>query len=278
MEGKLENKLSVLIVDDSAMSRKYARAALEATGAFSVIDEADDGPLAVELLTSRVYDMVFCDVRMPTKSGLEVMAEVKAKDHSDDNKMPLFVFMSTNITSETYIEADHLGAFEFLVKPFGQEDVDGLIQAYKKLRTPLKVLAVDDSLTVLHLVERICQRSTFTLIYDQADSGQHALDKIAKTTYDAIFLDVNMPGMNGVQTLMKIKKTQPQLKTVLMSSDSLEDVQARAGLLAIDIFMHKPFTPVDVDLVLFHLFGLRTPRLHSKAVALLDILKSSGLG
>jgi CheY-like chemotaxis protein len=272
LEDSLDSKLSVLIVDDSPVSRRFARAALEASGKVSVIDEADDGPAALTMMRATVYDIVFCDIRMPTMSGLEVMATLKAEKTAANQKLPMFVFMSTSVSSDTYLEADHLGAFEFLVKPFGAPEVDALLEIYKRLRETLRVLVVDDSHTVLNLVERICQLSTFTLVYDRADSGEAALRKIQMADYDAVFLDVNMPGLNGVQTLSKIKKERPKLKAVLMSSEVLEDVRARAGLLDIDVFLHKPFTPTDFDLVLFHLFGLRPPRLHSKAVALLEVL------
>ncbi len=261
-----------LVVDDDEVARQFAVVTLKGTGFVTTVDQAVGGDEALEAMEARDYDLVLCDINMPGMTGLQLIERLKAKRAEDHRQMPLVVFMSSGIVADAYLEADHLGAIEFLSKPYAVPQVQNLVEILNRMRVPMKVLVVDDSHTVLKVVQKIFQRSTFNIVYSEADAGHVALEKIEQEKYDAIFVDVNMPGINGIQILAKIKSVHPKLKMVLMSSETLQAIKDRVGALHIDHFLHKPFSSHDVDFLLYQIFNLTPPRLHAKAMALRDAM------
>ena len=69
---------------------------------------------------------------------------------------------------------------------------------------PKKVLVVDDESQICELYTRALDRKKYAV--DMAFSGPEAISAATKTTYDFIFLDLKMPGMNGVETFREIRK------------------------------------------------------------------------
>jgi CheY-like chemotaxis protein len=72
-----------------------------------------------------------------------------------------------------------------------------------------------------------------------------------------VFLDYNMPGLNGVETLSEIKRQYPRVKVVIMTSTQDETVAERARAAGAAAFLRKPFYPADVEAVLYSIHGLR---------------------
>jgi len=81
----------------------------------------------------------------------------------------------------------------------------------------LRLLIVDDSLVFRHLiVTALRQEPDIEIIGTEAD-GEAALRAMELNTPDVVTLDVDMPGMNGLETLREIRKRFPQVRTVLFS-------------------------------------------------------------
>jgi len=111
----------VLVVDDSAAIRKILQRVLRQTGmAINTIHEAGDGQEALDLLRSRVVDLVLTNINMPRMDGLELLAAIKKS--SDLAAVP--VVMITTEGGETKVaEAVRLGAAGYVRKPFTTEQV-----------------------------------------------------------------------------------------------------------------------------------------------------------
>lgn len=69
-----------------------------------------------------------------------------------------------------------------------------------------EILIVDDNPEIREVAMVLLQGEGFTV--DEAGDGKEALDKIEHGAYDLILLDVMMPGLNGYQTCMEIRKNQ----------------------------------------------------------------------
>lgn len=123
-------------------------------------------------------------------------------------------------------------------------------------RLPRRVLVVDDSATMRSIVKKILGASRFPLRLADASEGQAALNIIARNTADIVFLDYNMPGLSGVETLKAIKGSNRAVRVVIMTSASDESVARQAIEAGADAFLKKPFYPADVDAVIYGLFGL----------------------
>lgn len=111
------SELKILICDDSILVRKKLTDILKKLG-ITAIHEAVDGVEAVELYKEHKPDLVFMDIVMPIKTGLEALMEIKEFDN--DAKV---VMASTIGTQSNLVTAIKAGAYEFLQKPVNDEDV-----------------------------------------------------------------------------------------------------------------------------------------------------------
>jgi len=105
----------VLVVDDELIVRDSLRAWLEDEVGFTV-DMAESGPDALEKLSSRSYQLMLLDIKMPGMDGIEVLS--KAKEAAEDLNV---VMMTAYATVETAVEAMKIGALDYLIKPFDPE-------------------------------------------------------------------------------------------------------------------------------------------------------------
>ncbi|HDS01200.1 MAG TPA: response regulator [candidate division Zixibacteria bacterium] len=101
-----------------------------------------------------------------------------------------------------------------------------------------KVLLIDDEVEFTRtLSERLESRG---LKVDSANSGEEALKKIDEVTYDAIFLDLAMPGMDGIETLKNLLAEKPDLQVILLTGHASIDKSVEAVKLGAKDFLEKP--------------------------------------
>lgn len=113
-----------MITDDAAFMRVLIKDALSKQG-YSNVVEAADGQIACDLYDTEKPDLVFMDITMPNKTGLQALAEIRAKDPNAK------VVMCSAMGQEAMVvDAIRLGAIDFIVKPFKP---DRLLQIVKKV-------------------------------------------------------------------------------------------------------------------------------------------------
>ncbi len=117
--------LKVLICDDSILIRKKMKDVLEKNGISSIF-EAVDGEQAVEMYKSSCPDIVFMDIVMPKKSGVDALKEIKAFDQTAK-----IVIASSVGTQGNLKEAIEAGAYDFLQKPLTEESIIKVIKNLK---------------------------------------------------------------------------------------------------------------------------------------------------
>ena len=105
------SKGAILVVDDEERICEAVKKALERVG--YGVDASTDAGAALEMIRSRAYDMVICDIKMPGMDGLALLE--RAKEHDPG----LLVLIITGYASiETAVEAMRKGAQEYIAKPF----------------------------------------------------------------------------------------------------------------------------------------------------------------
>ena len=143
-----------------------------------------------------------------------------------------------------------------LTKPANADDARKLVEICIRVKMPTQVLIVDDSDTMRSIVRKILAASRFELDIHEAKDGSAALEQLRKGKFGMVFLDYSMPGLNGADILLGIKREDPNVAIVMMTTaldKSASDSPRLSGTLA---FLKKPFFPADVDAVLASYFGL----------------------
>ncbi|MFZ1985614.1 MAG: response regulator [Desulfatitalea sp.] len=101
-----------------------------------------------------------------------------------------------------------------------------------------KILLVDDEKEFLTVMsERMTARG---MDVTTADSAQEALQQVESGTYDAIVLDLKMPGMDGIETLKAIKMRNPTLQVILLTGHATLEKGIEAMKLGAMDFVEKP--------------------------------------
>ena len=113
----------MLVVDDELLARERIIDQLAHEPGVEVIGTADNGVSAIEAIRSKSPDLVFLDVQMPGKTGLDVVREIGA------DKMPATIFVTA--FDQYALRAFELAALDYLVKPFDDERFE---QAFRRAR------------------------------------------------------------------------------------------------------------------------------------------------
>lgn len=119
-----------------------------------------------------------------------------------------------------------------------------------------RVLLVDDEVNFLEaLAERMRMRG---LEVTCAKSGKEALTAVEGAAFDAVVLDLAMPGLDGLETLRRLRQMQPELQVMILSGRATVQTAVEATRLgATDIFEK----PTDVDTLVQRIRSARAARL-----------------
>src|SRR3989442_2357986 len=105
----------ILVVDDDPGVRESFRLILE--DHYDVFD-VPDGPRALDVVGASQIDLVLLDIRLPGMDGIEVLERIKAIDEGIE-----VILVTAVKTVRTAVAAMKLGAFDYLTKPFEEEEL-----------------------------------------------------------------------------------------------------------------------------------------------------------
>lgn len=139
-----ERFCDILLADDNPNILASMSAYLEKKG--SSITKASDGRAALEAIKKNYFDLVITDLNMPGANGLAVLKEAKIV-----NPNTIVIIASGDQDFESAIEALHLGADGYLLKPFGEDELYLHInQSFKKLEQKKRSMVSDEYLRTLN--------------------------------------------------------------------------------------------------------------------------------
>ena len=112
----------------------------------------------------------------------------------------------------------------------------------------IRVLVVDDSVVIRRVVTDVLSADPDVEVASAA-TGRIALAKLTQAAYDLVILDVEMPEMNGLETLAAIRKTHPRLPVVMFSALTEQGATATLDALALGAtdYFAKPSGPGGLD-------------------------------
>jgi DNA-binding NtrC family response regulator len=175
----------VLVVDDDLGLRESFQLILE--DEYEVL-EAADGPTALNLLRTHQVDLVLLDIRLPEMDGIEVLERIKTIDEGVE-----VILVTAVKTVRTAVAAMKLGAFDYLTKPFEEDELLALVsRALEKrslerevvfLRSELKRQQDFEELVGQHtemqrlyrLITQVARTSTTVLITGESGTGKELI-------------------------------------------------------------------------------------------------------
>ena len=123
-----EQQKTILVVDDELSMREYLELMLAREG--YAVTTAESGKAANALLEKQFFDLVLLDIRLGDISGLDVLRKAKAQ-----HPKTIVIMISAYATAENAVEAMNEGAYDYLPKPFDNDELKDTIAKALQLKT-----------------------------------------------------------------------------------------------------------------------------------------------
>ena len=108
-----------------------------------------------------------------------------------------------------------------------------------------KVLVVDDDPVVSESFDRVLARKGYLVV--SAENGLDALSKVAREDFDAVFTDIKMPGMDGLEVAERMQAKRPWTPVLIITGYGSAEHEARAEAAGVRGFLRKPLSPEMIE-------------------------------
>lgn len=253
--------MKILVIDDSAGLRKVLTALLTSAG--HQVTALADGCGVEDFVRREEPDCLCLDYQLPGRNGLEILAAV----HEIAPKIDvLFITAAADPTIES--RAADAGAAGFIRKPFSQQqiidelnEVSAARQLAKKAapaarlpETRRTAVIADDSGAVRLVLKGLLEEAGLRVVQSVAN-GSEALRALQMHRPSLLCLDVNMPGMSGMEALEAAREISPETAVVMVTGCADRDFVNRAATLGARGYLLKPLRPAHVDKFVKQLFA-----------------------
>lgn len=226
------NKPRILIIDDELSMRELLEYILTREG--YEVSLAGNGKSAIQAIENNNYDLLLCDIKLGDMTGLDVLRASKKK-----NKNTTVIMISAYASTETAVEAMNEGAYDYVPKPF---DNDELKQAIKKA-LDLKTLEHEKEVTEGELKKNI----HFNRIVGSSPQMMHIFDMIRQVSKTRTNILITGESGTGKELIARAIHEQSDRKNhpfVTINCGGIPET-----LLESELFGHKKgaFTGATVD-------------------------------
>ena len=256
-----------LVVDDNENARIVLSELLKSMS--FVVDQASGGARAIELLkeaeaAGKPFQLLFMDWHMPGMDGVETLRRIGQLGLS----VSPYVLMVTAYDRDELLKAaqDSVVVNHVLIKPVTASNVfDTVVTVVSKQQIQLPPVdnaasAAFDSLSAISgakilLVEdneinQVVAAELFKLAgitVDLAENGEIAVSMVQKTAYDAVFMDLQMPVMDGMASTAAIRSLGfAQLPIIAMTANALQGDREKCLECGMNDYIAKPIIPEEL--------------------------------
>ena len=256
--------IDVLIVDDDEILLQTAAETLESLGAS--VEKTQSGLEALGMvrhrhLSGRDYGVVIVDWKMPETDGVETIRRLRAEV---DENIPILL-ISAYDWSDIEDRAKEAGANGFVSKPLFRstlyDKINDLIGKESKSQEPednysdlqgMHILVAEDNDINWEIISALL--SMFGITTDRAENGRICVDMMrtaAEGSYELIFMDIQMPEMNGLDATRAIRSLEnpwaASIPIVAMTADAFSENVTECLEAGMNGHIAKP---VDIKLVI----------------------------
>jgi len=115
------------------------------------------------------------------------------------------------------------------------------------MATRLNIMVVDDELIVRESLKGWLDK--FGYAVDTAQDAREALEKLDREAFDLLFVDIKMPGMDGIELLKRVKADQPEIVVVMITAHGSIESSIEAMKAGASDYLMKPFDPEQLELL-----------------------------
>lgn len=275
-------KANILIVDDYELTHKVLKTTLK--GFCKKIFNAKNVDEAFEIVQNEDIDICLVDYALPEASGLHLIRNIR--NHKEFNRMALIIV--SGILVDVHLERmKKIGVNGFLHKPFNKKQIIGVMGKivhnldlhvkgfitdknynHEDIRdegeqkpycqfASYNALVVDDMHMNVMLLQKILQKYGMTEI-DTANSAKDALEMIeAKNGYDVVFMDCQMPQMDGFECTVKIREAgYDDMPVIAVTADAMTGDREKCLSFGMSDYVNKPFKEEQIGAMLEKWLGI----------------------
>ena len=273
------SSLRGLIIDDCELTRMMLQTILESAGMTCEMAENGEHALAILQNKKKKYDVCIVDFMMKGMDGLAFVEQVR-KNKAYDNVLMLMV--SGALDRRSHSELKKIGLDGYLKKPFRKDQIidavkigtrnkrqgidapiitqHSLVLAMNPQAAPVnldqyrqypdrKVLAVEDMKMNMILIKKVL--SKFGVQLETAVNGREAYEKCQKEDFDIIFMDCQMPEMDGFEATAKIREFETEHKKanvpiIALTADAMIGDREKCLCSGMDDYINKPFKEIEI--------------------------------
>ena len=253
----------VLVVDDSATNRRIVRGMLAAAGL--LVSEAADGTAGLDALqraqrSGTPYDLAILDGQMPGLDGFAVGAAVRADPAIAGTRLLMLTSSGQRGDGQRCRE---MGINGYLTKPASRTDlldavgvVLGMAAATAPMvvtqhliaesRRRLQILLAEDNVVNQEVAARMLRKRGHDV--DIVGDGRAAVEAVAGKRYDAVLMDIQMPGMDGFEATHHIRATAAgrDLTIIALTAHALSGERDKCLAHGMSDYLTKPFKAHDL--------------------------------
>lgn len=231
----MNDKPTILVVDDNQDLLNTFAMILKRRG-FSV-QTAGNGVSAVDKFKEQSFDVTLMDIVMPDMNGVDASRKMK-----EINPEAPIILMTAYSDDELIQSARDGGINKIIHKPIR---IDQLIKLINEAADGQPILVVDDDADICDTLTKILKQQGYDVL--TANSGEEAITMAQSKSYQMAFIDVKLPNIDGLETLLRLKEINPDLMVIMMTGfrnevkDALDKAQAASAITC----LYKPFDPAE---------------------------------
>jgi two-component system response regulator HydG len=229
----MKDKPTILVVDDNQDLLETFAMILKRRG--YRVQTATDGLSAVNKFKEQDFDVTLMDIVMPEMNGVDAFKKIK-----EIQPEATIILMTAYSDEELIQNAKNEGVCKIIHKPI---HVDQLIELINETAGSQPILIVDDDADICETLTQILESQGFEVA--SASSGEEAVTMTKDTSFQIAFIDVKLPKIDGLETLLRLKEINPDIIVIMMTGfrnevkEALDKAQEASAITC----LYKPFDP-----------------------------------
>jgi PAS domain S-box-containing protein len=263
--------VKVLVVDDNRTNRRILEGML---GRWEMkATSVEGGREALEQLSAartanEPYGLILTDMHMPKMDGFTLVENIR---HSPELATATIMMLTSAGHRGDAARCQELGVAAYLLKPIRQSELreaiarvlgarDGAIPLITRFSLHddrdssayLRILLAEDNAVNQRLAVRLLEKRGHQVVV--AGNGREALDALRNTKFDLVFMDVQMPEMDGIEATAAIREKERgsgvHLAIIALTAHAMKGDRDKCLAAGMDGYLTKPIRPQELDEIL----------------------------